>query len=96
MNSKIKEENALLGGNWINTLEKLKISLVWLSWLGIILQSKTSLVQFLVRTYAQVVGLVPGQGAFKRQPIHVSLTRFLPLLPFSKNKKIFKKILLLN
>ena len=47
---------------------------VWLSWLGIVLQSERLLVWFQVRTCAHVVGLALGQGMYERQPINVSLS----------------------
>ena len=52
--------------------------LVWLSWLGVILQTKRSQFQFPVRAHAWVVGSVPSRGTCKRQPINVS-----PSLPLS-------------
>ena len=76
--------------------------LVWLSWLGIVPQSKRSLVQFLVRAHAWVVGSVPGQGMFERQPIDVSLSHrcFSPSLSPSlhltltiNEQNLFKKLL---
>ena len=42
---------------------------VFLSGLGIILQSETSLVQFPVRAQAWVVGLVPSQGMYEKPQI---------------------------
>ena len=55
----------------------------WLSWLGIVLQSKKSPVQFLVRALAWVAGSVPGQGMYERQQMllsHIAVS--LPLPPF--------------
>ena len=71
--------------------------LVWFSWLGIILQSERSRVQFLVRAHAWVAGLVLSW----RQVINVSLSHqcfspsLSPSLPLSlesiKEKRILKK-----
>ena len=56
--------------------------LVWLSGLSASLGTKGSLVQFLVRAHAWVLGQVPSGGAPERQPrIDVSLPLVLP--PFS-------------
>ena len=49
--------------------------------LGIILQTEKSQVLFPVRAHAWIVGLVPGQGVFRRQVIDVSLPLFFP--PFT-------------
>ena len=49
-------------------------ALTGVAWVGIVLQSKRSLVQFLVRAHAWAVGSVPSQGAYKRQPINVSFS----------------------
>ena len=57
---------------------------VWLSWLGIFLQSERSLVQFPVRAW--VVGSVPGRGAFERQWVNIS-SLFLPPLSLKINEK---------
>ena len=63
--------------------------LMRLSWLGVVLQSKGSLVRFPVRAYAWVAGLVPGGGAQERQPIDVSFSHWCfspslsPSLPLS-------------
>ena len=46
---------------------------VWLSWLGIIPQSEKLLVQFPVGSRALGAGSIPGQDAYKRQVIDVSL-----------------------
>ena len=53
---------------------------VWLSYLGDVPQSKSP-VQFPARAHAWIVGPVPGQGAYKKEPADVSLPLFLP--PFS-------------
>ena len=45
----------------------------WLSCFGVVLQTKTSPVQFPVRAHAWVAGSVPGWGTCKRQLISVSL-----------------------
>ena len=62
---------------------------MWLSWLDIVLQNRKSLVQFLVRALAWVVGSVPrahmrcNQSMFLTH-INVSLHLFLsPSLPLS-------------
>ena len=73
---------------------------VSLSWLGIVLQCKRLLVQFLVTAHAWVAGLIPSEGTYKRQQIDVSLSHrcFSPSFslpfPLSKNKlkKYFLKI----
>ena len=71
--------------------------LVWLSWLGVVPQSERLLVRFLVRSYAWVVGSVPGVGAPTRgdrlmflSHIDVSLPLFLP--SFFLSLKISNKI----
>ena len=58
--------------------------LVWLSGLGVVLQTERSRVRFPVRAHAWVAGSVPDWGAYERQPVDVSL-----LLPLSK--KAMKK-----
>ena len=55
--------------------------LVWLSWLGIILQSERLATRFPVRARAWVMGSVPGWGTYNRQLIDVSLPLFLPPFP---------------
>ena len=45
----------------------------WLSWLGIVPQSKRLLVWFLVGAHAWVTGLVPDWGMGKKQLISVSV-----------------------
>ena len=69
---------------------------VWLSWLGIIPQSKASQVCFPISAHAWVVGLLPGVpslDAYEGQLMDVSLPLFLPPFPVSKKiNKIFKKI----
>ena len=61
--------------------------LVWLSWLGIVLQSEGLLVQFPVRAHAWVMGSVPSGGLNERHPInvsHISVSLTLsPSLPLS-------------
>ena len=58
----------------------------WLSGLGILMQTKRLLVQFLVRAYAWVVGQVPDWGlARDYQSMFLSVTFSLPS-PLSKNK----------
>ena len=47
---------------------------MWLSWLGIILQSKRSQARLPVRAHTWAAGLVPGLGANERQQISVSLS----------------------
>ena len=56
--------------------------LMWLSWLGLVLQSERTLFQFLVRAHAWVIGSASGQDTCERQPINVSLLhqRFSPSL----------------
>ena len=63
---------------------------VWLSWLGVVPQSTRLPIWFLVRVQAWVV----GSGAYKGQPISVSLSRwcfspsvFLLLSPYLKIHK---------
>ena len=70
--------------------------LVWLIWLGIILQTKMLQVRFLVRAHAWVVGSVPSRGVCRRPLIDVSLPFYLPspLSGINKRKKIKKRILL--
>ena len=66
----------------------------WLSWLGIIAQSKRSLVRFPVRAHAWVVGLILGWGVYERQLIHVSFLTsvFLSLSPsFPLSLKMINK-----
>ena len=64
--------------------------LVWLSGLSTGLETKGSLVRFLVRSHAWVAGWVPGVpggGAGRRQPqTDVSLPFFLPPCPSPKIK----------
>ena len=48
--------------------------LVRLSSLSVVLQTKRSPVPFLVRAHAEVMGLVPGQGAYIWQLVDVSLS----------------------
>ena len=55
--------------------------LVWLSGLSAGLRTERSLVQFLVRAHAWVVGQVLGWCMYERQPIDVSLPLFLPPFP---------------
>ena len=55
--------------------------------MGTILQTKRSLVRFLVRAHAWVVDLVPSWGAYRRQPINASLPLFLPPFPTSLKLK---------
>ena len=59
--------------------------LVWLGWLGIVLQTEKLRVQFSVRSHDWVSGLVPSQDTYKRQLISVSLSRwcFSSSLPLS-------------
>ena len=68
---------------------------MWLSQLGIVLQSKRSLVQFPVRTQAWVADQVPSRGHARGNHtlMVLSLSSSLPLsLPLSlKINKIFKK-----
>ena len=47
---------------------------LWLSWLGVVLQSEVSPLQFLMRAHAWFAGLDPSQGVYKRQPINASLS----------------------
>ena len=47
---------------------------VWLSWLGIVLQTERLQVWFLVRAHTRVAGWVPGWGTYERQPVNVSLS----------------------
>ena len=61
------------------------------------LHSKRLLVQFLVRAHAWVAGSVPGQDAYKRQPMYLSHTdiplslslslSLFPSLPLSVKQK---------
>ena len=84
--------------SFMHTMEFLKMwrrpdqcgSVGWAS----IPQSKSSLVRFPVRAHVWVIGSVPGQGAFKRQPIDVShINVSLPLSPFlSLSLKLNKEI----
>lgn len=53
--------------------------LVWLSWLLSVLCAKGSLLRLPVRARAQVVSLIPGWGAYERQPVDVSLSPSLRL-----------------
>ena len=55
---------------------------VWLRWLGIVLLSEASLVQFPVGAHAWAAASVPRQGACGRQPAEISLT-LPPFLPLS-------------
>ena len=57
--------------------------LVWLSGLGVILQTKGSPVQFLVRAHAWVVGQVPSRGRTRDNHTLMFLSLSSPL---SKNK----------
>ena len=65
----------------------------WYAWLGIVLQSERSLVQFPVRAQAWVAVWVPGQGKYRRQPyqcfslttMFLSLSSSFPS-PLSKDK----------
>ena len=70
----------------------------WLSWLEHCPQTKESQVQFLVRVYAWVAVLGPGQGVYESQPIGVfishlcfslSLSLSLSLLPSLKSISMF-------
>ena len=54
---------------------------VVLSSLGIILQTKRSLVRCVVRAHAWVAGLVPSRGVYERQQINVSLPSLSPSFP---------------
>ena len=65
---------------------------LWLSWLGVVLQSKRSPVQFPLRARAWFEGSLPGGGTWERQPIDVSLPLFLP--SFSSLYKYINKIFL--
>ena len=47
---------------------------LWLSLLGVVLQTKRLLVRFPIRARAWVVGSVPSWGRCKRQPVNDSLT----------------------
>ena len=69
---------------WISNTEQ-KPWFVWLSWVGVILQRTRSPGRFPVRVQAWIVGSVPGQGAYKKQLIDVSLPLSLPF-PLSENK----------
>ena len=71
--------------------------LVWIHWLGIILQTKRSQVQFLVRAHAWVSSSVPTQDTCKGEPINVSLSNWCfspsvslpsPLSRINKGKRI--------
>ena len=61
---------------------------------GCVLFHKRSQVQFPVRAHAWVVGSVPGQGVYGRQPVNVSLSHqcfshsLNPSLPLSLKSKI--------
>ena len=63
---------------------------LWLSWLGVILHGKKSLVWGLAGVHAWTVGLVPSWGACERQSIDASLP-LCPFLPLSKNTDIKSK-----
>ena len=74
---------------------------LWVSWLGVVLQTERSQVQFPVRAQAWVAGSVPGQSACRRQLIGVSLLHWcfspsfspsLPLSRISKRKHNFIKL----
>ena len=52
---------------------------MWLSGLGVTLQTYTSLVRFPVRAHVWVSGQVPQQEACEEQSTHVSLPLFLTL-----------------
>ena len=67
-------------------------------WAGMVLQTKRSLVRFLARAQAWVVGSVPGWGCARGSPlmflshVDVSLPLFLsPCLPLSLKIKSQKK-----
>ena len=59
--------------------------LVWLSGLSTGLKTERSLVQFLVRAHAWVVGQAPTRGCTRGN--HTLMLLFLPF-PLSKNKQI--------
>ena len=83
MSGKLKEQSALMGISKEpeKASQRVRSWSMWLSWLGMIPQSKSVPVQFLIRAHAWVVGLFPSWGVWERQPINVSLThwRFSPL-----------------
>ena len=61
---------------------------MWLSWLGTVPPAKRSPIQLPGRAHTWVAGLVPGQGAYRRQLTDVSLSHtsvslllFLPPFP---------------
>ena len=72
----------------------------WLSCLDHYLVHQKVQVWFPVRAHNWIEGLIPGQGTYRRQHIHISLSRWYFFLPLSKiNKHIlgwgfFKKLLL--
>ena len=68
---------------------RLKPRPVWPGWVGVVPQSGWPLVQLAVGAYACAAGLLPSQGANKRQPrffshIDVSLPLFLSPFPSLK------------
>ena len=83
------------------SLNKLTVYLLswsaWLTWLGVLPQSKGSPVRFQVRIRAWFVISVPSWGVYERQQIDVSLSQWCfspslsPSLPLSlKRNKMFK------
>ena len=80
------DEVTVWGSSWCGSLRGVSFvetSLIvpcptWLSWLGIVLQSKRSPVQFSIRAHDWVADLVLSWGVYKRHPTDVSLSLFLP------------------
>ena len=57
----------------VSKMSKLALALTGVTWLGNILQTERSPVQFPIRTHIWVAGLVPSWGEYKSQPIDVFL-----------------------
>ena len=75
---------------WTKLKGSLLLWLVWLSGLGIVPQSKKSLVQSLVKAHGWVAGLGPSQSTYEKQP-PMFLSHFNVSLPFPLPKIKLKK-----
>ena len=64
---------------------------LWLSWLGIVLQTKGSPVGFPAKAHSWVTHLSPPLPLYKKQPIDISLPLVFPSLRHSLPQSLLKK-----